>query len=134
MDDERAGSRGPRAEHEQRPVIDPVGEILLILRAIDRGIRGRIDDDIRLHGMQGRVQRLRIGEIDGGDALRTRACGDVEFAKRRERSRQLEADLPVRAEQQDFHCATATPRFCAPMCASRNATIFSYICVTCASV
>ncbi len=114
-------------------MIDALGEVRFVFGAIDRGIGGGIDDDIWGHAVQGGVECLRIGQIDGDRAIGAAARRHVQVAERRKRSRQLEADLTVCAEQQDLHQCAEGGRD-TPICRSRKASIFSNIAVTCSSV
>jgi hypothetical protein len=88
-------------------MIDAVGECGLVFGAIDRGVGGRVDDEVRTRVVQRARERNRVGEIRRHARRsvleRPFACRCGQFAEWRERTQQLEADLAVRAVQVDLH-------------------------------
>jgi len=87
--------------------------------------------------MQRRIQRFRVGKV-GMKAVLARgqqavARGDLQFAERRKRARQFEADLAVRAKEEDLHCLVASLVRLSPICSSSSAITCSYISTKCGS-
>ena len=105
--DERTRLRRPRAQHGERPMIDAIGEVLLVLGTIDGRVRCGIHHDVRRYRVQRIAQSFRFGEIDADAALAVFKQAGTRRADQltqgRKQTRQFEADLTIGAEQQDFH-------------------------------
>src|SRR5690349_18086411 len=91
MRDARVMARGPGADLRDRAVVDAVGEVRLVFRAVDRGVGSRIDDDIGARLVERARERAGVGEVRLEHA-RTVAEAAVarrrkEFAERRRRKR-----------------------------------------------
>ena len=111
VDHQRAVHRRPAAQHADRLAVDAGGQCLLLLGTIDRGVRGGVDDHVRLYAVEQGGQRC--GDRKVGDlalaALRQRTitAGRDQFATRGQTALVEEgtAQLAVGAEQQDPHGA-----------------------------
>ena len=88
-------------ENRRRARIDGLCALRLPLRLIDRGVRRRVDDQLRPDRADLVADRVGIGEIE----LISVESGDLSVG--REEPRQFVADLPARAENQESHAEYA---------------------------
>src|SRR6185437_1758242 len=100
----------PGADYAGRIAIDALREFGLVFRAIDRGVGGSVDDDVRRNAIQRSGQAIEIREVD---RFATRAIFERAAAGGRnyfvfrgrtcKRAQQFAAHLAVRAGYQDAH-------------------------------
>ncbi len=64
MNERRAPCRRPAGNGGRSLPVDPEGEVSLVLGAIDRGICGRIDDQIRREAIERCGDIVRPGQIE----------------------------------------------------------------------
>ena len=87
--------------------IEPPCQLVLRLGFVDRGVGGGVDDDVRPQGLHRAGQTGQVVQV-ATMALGFRARMTIQrrhFAQHAQCALQLPADLPVFAQQQDFHAA-----------------------------
>ncbi len=98
MNQQRVCALGFFGQHTGRDAVDAQGEVRFVLRLVDGGVRGGVDDHARLRFPHHLADGAGIGEIE---------CGAVGRDRRMQHRLELGADLAAAPGQQDLHGKTS---------------------------